>query len=389
LATGASSTLATGQVLAGTGGLQVPGASSTGTSATKLVPVGVSIQISHINGLPRNGPALDDAQMIGYDPTANILIRFDAVTGAVLQTIPLPGTGSAADTVNIGRAFGHQVILFGAGSTVRAFDLTTGAPIGQFSTADLAPAINNVTGIALTESRTILVDATSAPAGMAQAINLTQSLETGKAVAVGSAFSPTRQLFLIGGATGVAGLPNAYFMAAAHFDTATPANFETGIATVSTAGGTLTEVSRTAFTSPKSIIPAGPPLPPPTQALGSINNDLALVTSAADGVNTVNLYVAQTLTPAGTLTLQYPNELTGLSEAFHPELAGTALINVSGPVNFFHTKDATGLVLNDRGFLNEIGATRLTLLSTYRLVGQRGGVTLNSSLRPQGPFELP
>lgn len=409
LATGTTTTLATGQVLAGTGGLAVPGA-ATGTTTTKAPPVGVSIQIRSINGIPNGGDQLQDGQIVGYDPTANALIKFNVVTGNVIGSIPLPATTAPVTAVNLGRANGNQVILVGRGQTVTAYSVITGQLVGQFSTANLAPSIKSISGIALTESRTILLDASSGTAGTAQAINLNASLATGQAVVGGAAFTPTRDLFLTGGATGVAGLPNAYFTAAAHFDTFQPNNFETGVETVSTKNGTLAETARTAISTPKSIVPAGPPIPTPPQAFGSIDQNLAYVTSTSNGTNTVTLYTPQTLVSSGTLTLHYPNKITALSQSFHPELAGSALINVDGAVNFIHGKSFKGLVFNDRGFLNSISVTQTsdstfvglpvnevtilnrsntTILSTYRLVGQRGGVTLNSSLKPIGPFELP
>jgi hypothetical protein len=407
LATGQSATLANGQVLAGTGGLAVPGAANTGATTTKVPPIGVSIQIRSINGIPNGGPQLQDAQIVGFDPTTNNLIKFNAVTGNPIGVIPLPPTTASVTAVNLGRANGNQVILVGRGQTISAYSVLTDQLVGQFSTADLAPSIKTLSGIALTETRSILLDAST---NTAIAINLNASLASGQAVAAGAPFTPTRDLFYTGGATGVAGLPDAYFTAAAHFDTFQPNNFETGVQAATTTHGTLAEASRTAISTPKSIVPAGPPIPTPPQAFGSIDQNLAYVTSASNGTNTVTLYTPQTIVSSGTLTLHYPNRLTALTESFHPELAGSALINVDGAVNFIHGVSFKGLVFNDRGFLNQISAAQVndstivglpvnkveilsrsntTILSTYRLVGERGGVTLNSSLKPLGPFELP
>ena len=243
---------------------------------------------------------------------------------------------------------------------------------------------------------------------MAQQVDVTASLASGQAVAVGAPFTPTRVLHLLGGATGVAGSPFAYLAAAGHFDVGQPDKFQRGVLTVSTAGA-IHEVSRTVLPSPRSIVPAGPPLPGP-EALGSIDQNLALVTGTFGGQNTVTLYSPVNLSVQGSIALNDPNQLTSLSQSFHPELGGTALINVRGILNRIRANRATGLVVDDIGLLNfiEIGQAsdsafvgmpvnhvligqrrNVSILSTSRPVDGRGGVTINNTLQPLGPFTQP
>jgi hypothetical protein len=402
----ASGTATTGST--GTGGLALPGAATNVPASLKAPPVGVRLLVNQINGTPRNGPPLGNAQVFGYDPTTNTLDRFDAVTGSLLQSIAVPLPANPVAGVGLSRDHGHLVALIGLGQTVLAYDVVTGAAVGQFSIANLAPTLNRVDGIALTDTRTVFTDASSGSAGMAQEIDVTASLASGQAVAIGAPFSPARELHLLGGGTGVAGSPFAYLAAAAHFDTAQPENFERGVLTAST-GGTIREVSRTALPSPPSLIQAGPPLPGP-EALGSVDQNLALVTGTYGGQNSVSLYSPVNLSAQGSIALDDPNLLASLSQSFHPELGGTALINVRGILNRINADRVTGLVVDDIGFLNfiEIGKatdsafvgmpvnhvligqrSNVSILSTFRPVDGRGGVTINESLKPLGPFTQP
>ena len=141
----------------------------------------------------------------------------------------------------------------------------------------------------------------------------------------------------------------------------------------------------------------------PGPALGSIDQSLALVAGASNGTNTID-------TQSGTLTLDYPDLLTALSESFRPDLAGTAVIDVQGTVQSIRGSTATGLVLNDTGNLNlvkfgrvtnstivgqpvshlEIGSrSNVTVLTPSRTVGGRNGVTVDPSLKPIGPLSQP
>jgi hypothetical protein len=401
----------TGTNIAGAGGLAVPGATSTSTTtAQNQQPFGVRLVVNRINGSPRGGTVLGDAQMFGYDPTANVLLRIDAVNGNVLQTIPLAGLGSPVSGVGLGRDGNTLVVLVGIGSTVQAFNAITGSAVGSFSTTSLAPAINAIDGMAFVDNKTVVTDSNSGPDGMVQIIDVTASLATGHAVAVGSAFAPQRSFFLLGGATGVAGLPSAFLIGGAHFDTFTPAQNQTGILTTSTTGNVLKETARTALTLPKSIVPAGPPRPAPTFAVGSIDQTVAIVTAVANGTNTVSLYNPSNLTETGSLTINYPNALTGLSESFHPEFFERAIVNVGGILQKIKAGSVNGLILDDTGFLNliDIGTAQnsafiglpvahvnirrrsnVTILSSFRPAFGRGGVTMIKNLQAMGPFQLP
>src|SRR5262249_31659770 len=104
--------------------------------------------------------------------------------------------------------------------------------------------------------------------------------------------------------------------------------------------------------------------------------------------------------------------LSGLSETFHPELVGSAVINADGITNQFSAHNVQGLVFNQIGFLNlinisgaaidsafiaePVGSVKIhyrqntQIISTsHRSVGDRSGVTLVPNLRPIGPLILP
>ena len=104
--------------------------------------------------------------------------------------------------------------------------------------------------------------------------------------------------------------------------------------------------------------------------------------------------------------------MTGLSEAFRPDLTGSALIDIQGDVQSVRGGSATGMVLNDNGNLNLV---KFASVSNSTIVGQpvepppdpetlartvsssrphsvadtpagRNGVTVDTSLNPIGPL---
>ena len=191
------------------GTLQTSG--STSTTSQSTATTGPNILIHRINGAPHPGNGLGDAQIFGYDPAANTLVRFDAATGVALQAIPLPAGGTAIAGVALGRNDGKLVALVGFGAEILAFDALTGAAVGQFGTASLAAnGLNTIDGIGSTNTQTIVSDASGGTLGLVQAIDVTASLATGKAVPLGAAFGPTREFELSGGLTGVAGSDRIY-----------------------------------------------------------------------------------------------------------------------------------------------------------------------------------
>jgi len=391
--------------------------SSSSTSGALGSATGVDVDIKHVNGAPHSTPALGDPQIFGYDPTANALIRFDATTGAALQTITLSGIGQATAGVALGRFHRALVVLVGNANTIQAFDAVTGNFVGQFSTANLASeGFNRIDGIGSTDVRTVVTDASAGTAGLAQLISVSQSLDSGQAVPIGAPFAPQREFEFSGGATGVAGSDTIYATGAAHFDSFQPNQTQFGIMAIGTGRDTLTELSRNAVTSPASIVNtgvSGTARANPIQALGSVDQNLALVT---DNQNTVTLYNPRTLAVDGSVTLNDPNRLAGLSESFHPELVDAALVDVQGNLGSFRALDAQGLVINDSGSLGLVQINRasdsaivghpvdhvnipsrqnVVILSTNRIdsnnmsIGTRGGVTINPNLPVMGPLSLP
>ncbi len=394
--------------------------------ATDPSPPGIIVQVDQINaGNPGQG-TIGDGQVFGYDPTANALIRFDDRTGAVLQTINVGGTPTTSAGVGLGRNGRELVVLLGRGTTVQAFDASSGAPVGRFdaSLVDGVPFVG-ITGIGFNELSTTLTDANaqvvpgSPNFGVAVSIDVTASLATGVAQPIGGPYGTIRALEFAGGATGVPGSTNIYAAIASHFDSFQfqPTLQQAGILTLFNLSGTPAEAARTAIPNrggSNPFVNAGNQgssrTSGTTKALGSIEGLLALVTGVSNGQNTVSLYTPQGISPAGTLTLNDPNLIVGLSNSFHPELAGTALVDVQGNIQSFNATSVHGLALNDSGNLNLvkiisasdstivgqpvghlilIQRQNVTIVTPTRSVGTRQGVVVDPTLRPLGPLSLP
>ncbi len=365
------------------------------------LPTGVTVQIREINGLA-TAPTIQPAQVFGYDPAASQIVRFDTGTGLPIQTIPLPGAGSAATGLTVGRSGARQVVLASTGTTVRAFDAITGLPAGQFASA--AP----IAGLGSTDTRTVAILAAPGAPAQAQVINVAASLATGLLVPAGPAFTPPRELFLLGGLTGVGGSVNVFATAAAHFDTFQPDQFQSGIETINANTTILSESARTQLTALGNVDPANPPAP---QALGSLELLVGRLTGrVVDGQNVVDLLSPRTLARQGTLNLAYPTALSGLSESFHPELEGAAIVDVRGDLLLFSSRRVRGLALNVAGTLNTLSIDRaeessvvgfpvghvdiasrrnVTITSTARSVDSRGMVVIDPNLRPLAPLDPP
>ncbi len=383
----------------------------------RVPPPGVIVSIKHIRGgTTTNSPPLGDANIYGYDPVANTLIRFDAVTGVPLQSIALPArpAGVAVGGVALARSGAELVVLVGVGTNVFAYDASTGASAGGFTTANLATAgLGNIAGIGTAGGETVLVSTAANTSGVAQGINVASSLAAGQAVAVGAAFSPGRDFVLGGGITGVSGTGTLYALGSAYFDSFQPTQRLAGILAITPGSTKLTEASRTALTSQGAEVPAtaaGGIVNDPSTALGSLDSTLALDTGVANGVNVIAKLTPSTLALTGTFTLNDPNVLADLSQSFHPELANSALIDVQGNLQTLSAHDANSLVLNDSGNLNLLqinqafnssvvglpfghvdiqNRNNVAILTNSRLVGDRGDVIVNSGTTQMGPLFLP
>ena len=178
------------------------------------------------------------------------------------------------------------------------------------------------------------MDSTAGSGGMAQLIDLTQSLATGQAVKLSSAFSPQNEFSFAGGLTGVAGQNTLYATGSAFFNTQTPNLTQAGVMAVNVAtNGTLSESSRTALKNNGAFINDGSLTTPPTfpyEGLGSIDQNLALLIGVSGGKNVVALYNPSTQTKEGTTTLDDANQLTDISESFRSDLVDSALIDIQG-----------------------------------------------------------
>jgi hypothetical protein len=381
-----------------------------GLPGTIIAPPGMIAVVRHVLGTPRNPSTLPDPQIFGYDPTLNALIRFDATTGAVVQTIPLGGVGSPFAGTTLARDNGQLVVLFGSGTMVQAFNAVTGAPVGQFSTANLAAlGLGEIDEMGSTGSQTLVGDAKSS---LLLAINVTASLASGHAVAAGLPYTPQNAFELAGGLTGVGGSDVVFAAGAAIFNSFEPATTQLGFLGVNVSPFGLSQASLAALKINGNYVSVGPPgtvSGSPIVGLGSVDQNIALDVGVANGKNTVNLY-SQSLAKVGSVTLNDPNLLTGLSESFRPDLAGAAVFDVQGNIQSFRANDAQGLVLNDLGNLNlvQIGRaanstilgfpfshvsiprrSNVTILTPHREVADRADVTVVPGLLPDGPLFLP
>jgi hypothetical protein len=383
---------------------------SGGSGVTTLPPppAGIVMSVVRVDAGPLPAPPLQNPEVYAVDPVAHDLIRFDTGSGNPDLVIPLPPLQTSDPAVGLGANNGLKAVLVGDNQIVYAFDAVTGAPLGQFSTADLAGAgFTRVDGIGASDTSTMLVQS----GGPAILIDLPASIAQGKAVPTSKAFTPARDLTLIGGATGLPGTNTLYATAAAHFDPAQPDKLQLGVIAMTPGNSSLSEASRTAFPGPINI--SSDDLTDPAAGFGSIDNALARLTGYADGKNTVTVYNVSTLATEDTLTLNYPGQLHGLSESFYPALRDAALVDVQGVLKTFAAQSATGLVINGRSTVNLVGIynaadtaiigqplthvaiphrQNVALISTARGVDgkvTRNGVTVEKSIPTLGVVALP
>jgi hypothetical protein len=383
-------------------------------------PPGIIFKANTING-NLSGPLdlLTDSKIFGYDSLTHALVRFNlnltndtGIPDTTFTPIAIPGALSVVG-LNLGRNGNQLDVLVSSGPTVYAYNATTGAPVGSFTTS------NAINSIGSTDNVTALG---SSATNQLQMINLTASLQTGTAQPQDSVqpYNPTAGFTLLGGLTGLPGSNNLYATVAATFNTFQPNLTQLGIQTVGT-GRALTipgtgTIFSNAFSTGTSTaltqkgaffnVPTNQPGPP----LGSIDQNLAIVSGAANGTNTVSLYTAGSSTSSGSITLNYADALTALSQSFRPDLAGSALVDVQGNVQSVRVSSATGLVFNDSGNLNLIkfgnvtnstiigqpvshvqitSRSDVTILTPTRTVDGRNGVTVDKTLQQIGPLSQP
>jgi hypothetical protein len=386
------------------------------TQTVPPAPPGIIFKANRINGTPA-APInlLTDSKIFGYDPFTGNLVRFDLNlkndTGAVDPTfapISVPGDPAVAG-VNLGTNGTQLVVLVSSGTTIYVYNATTGAPVGSFT----SPVPIN--SIGSTDTVTALG---SYQTNELQLINLVTSLQTGQlqpAPGNPQPFVPPAGFTLLGGLTSAPASDAVYATVAAHFNTFQPDQFQLGLQSANTVvvhpsqkTGTVlsfqfTPLSHTAIMQQGAFInvennPLDTSQPGP--ALGSVDQTLALVAGISDGANIVE-------SQYGTITIEYPNPLVGLSENFRPDLTGSALIDIQGSVQSIRGGQATGMVLNDTGNLNLVKFERvsdstivgqpvghiqiksrsnLTVLTPTRTVGGRNGVTVDPHLHPIGPL---
>jgi len=367
-------------------------------------PPGIRIEIGRINGIGGAVPPLQQPQVYAFDAQAGRLLRFNAFSGDLLAAFDVPSLAPEAG-VGLGRVGDDAVVLVGQADVVRAFDLLTAAPVGQFSTANL-PGFDSINAIGQTDTTTVIIDADATNPGRAQIVDIAASLQAGQAVAVGDPFVPDREFDFLSGATGVPGFELLTALGSGFFDPFQPNMKTLGALELDTTDNQIVENDRVA--APGNIL--APP-PPGQEAVGSVDGLIARVVDVEGGKNVVNLVARDTVSVVDTVPFNYPTRLAGLSESFRPQLDGTVVVDVQGDVQAFLADQVQGLVLNDTGTLHLLGLGRARdsfvigfpvnhvfiglrdnvqiLTPAPRDVGGRGGVTVVPGLRPLGPIFTP
>jgi hypothetical protein len=387
-------------------------------------PPGIILKANSIGGpITKHINPLFDSKIFGYDPTTGQVIRFNLdllnETGTVDPTfapISVPGDPATSE-IDVARVGNTPVLLAPSGTTVYAYNADTGAPMGSFTAA--VP----VTSVATAGNITVLG---STQINELHMINLTASLQTGHAVGLDSVppFVPQQEVFGLGGLSGVAGSNNLYATIGAHFSSLQPTQYQLGLGAIGTtvvsASPLGTEVfdqfsviSRTPFTgltTPGTYTTVQVSPIPPDQiggALGAVDQNLALDTGVSGGHNTLKLYAPSTLSSRGTIKVNYPDLLTGLSQSFRTDLGGVALIDIRGDVQSVRGNTANGMLFNDTGNLatikiqNVVNSTIVgqpishivtrsrkdaTFLTSTRLAGNRNGAMQVANIQPIGPM---
>jgi hypothetical protein len=424
-------------------------------------PPGIVLKIRQINGnIPAAPNLLTDNKIFGYDPATGQVIRFNLApatnpttgepimskqTGTVdtsFTPIQVQPPGSVTPVaISVGRDGTRLVLLVSTGTVISVYDATYGTPLGSFTT----PAGFTADTLGSTDTLTVMGDVAK---NHLQMIDIPLSLAAGTAtppVNPGSLpspapYTPPPGFSLVGGLTGLPGSNQVYPTIAASFNTFTPSTTELGVLTAATSiavplpSGALqlirqfTTVSEKAIQSFGSFTPVTPGNNPMLVGVpeGSVDSSLAINsigTTSTPGqfTNSVSLLGPISLSSHGRITLETTDPITDLSESYRPDLTGStatgtgpALIDVQGNIQSLRGLSATGLVLNDTGYLNLIKTGSLAhttilaqpighvqtpaagrvndvlLISTdNRDFGKRGGVTtLVSGLNQIGPLSL-
>ena len=398
--------------------------SSNGDPGLPPPPPGVVIAIDRINGDLATVPDLQtDPRIFGYDPETGRVLRFQldlnrgrgAVDGAFA---PIAVPGSPADVgLALGRDGERLVLLVNDGAAVSVYDATYGSALGSFT----VPAGYFATGS--TDAFTVIGDPA---ANQLQQIDVAASLDAGRAVAPAgnpAPYTPPSGLSLLGGITGIPGSNNVYTSVGASFNTLQPLEDQLGYLNVAVTntrpapgGGqalvnSFSTVQQRAFTQNGAYVPIpdGNPADVAT-SVGSVDRNIAVNTGPENGAsapNTIRLFSQVTQSVRGSVVLDYPNQLSDLSESFRPDLAGSVIIDVQGTIQSIRGTTADGMVLNDTGLLNLISFQRVTnstivgqpvghvrinrrenttISSTARTYAGRGGVTFVPNLQQIGPL---
>jgi hypothetical protein len=415
-------------------------------------PPGIILKVNAIYGAsPEPINLLTDPVVWGYDATLGELLQFNLnlATGTGVPvpngpTISVPKNLPALG-LNLGWDGSQLDLLVGFGTTVYAYNATTGAKVGSFTTSNLTE-LGDITSIGSTDNVTVLGDESKfvmidLPASLESNTHMAQPEPPGAP----APFTPQAPLnttpstfMLLGGLTGLPGSTTVYGAIQATFNPLQSTAAQLGFQPANTVevahdnkkgsrvkykftGGTpLAYTSAGAYTNVTNGEPGS--------AVGSVDSNLAVVFNPPASVdqNVVELVNPTTGSQVAEISLMasngmtpYPDSIVALSSSFRPDLNGTspmessagpALIDIQGDVQSFRGRKATGMVFNDTGNLNlvkfstitdstivgqpigHIDVTQhfvnVTMLTPLRNVSTRGGVQVIGNLQQIGPLSF-
>lgn len=345
--------------LTGVGGITLPGSIPSTKGNTRVEVQGVELIVNKVLGVNNpNGqpsPRLGGEFLVGVDGANSKIVLFNVVrdvNGNVSANyageIPVATGGTDLVGAGVGEYNGVQVVAVGFNQTVMAYSVISGAYVGQFDTSNLAAGgFTEIDSIGGSSGNIFIGDSVKQ---VIQPIDLSASLDAGQAVTAGSQFSLPDSFMMLTGVTGAAGISYIYTVGQSFFDPWTPQspNSQLGLMKLNVSAsdnlsvGTSAKISDTIASYP-------------FYAMGSVDQNLILFTpgqTVTDGYQTQTMYDPDTLASSGSIKIQYPGNLTGLSESFYPQLYGSSVIDVKGNLKTLSANTTDNMVLNVNGIAN-------------------------------------
>lgn len=350
--------------LTGVGGITLPGSIPSTKGNTRVEVQGVELIVNKVLGVNNpNGqpsPRLGGEFLVGVDGANSKIVLFnvvhDSTTGAIsanyANEIPVTTGGPELVGAGVGEYNGVQVVTVGYGTTVAAYSVLNGAYVGQFDISNLAAGgITEIDGIGGSSGNIYISDTSNPSNQLIQPIDLSASLTAGTAVTSASSFTLPSTFTMLNGVTGAAGISYIYTVGTSYFDAYTPQNPDQQLGLMKLNVSATDKLSTSTSAKISSSVAASPAI----YAMGSVDQNLILFTpnqTVTGGYQTQTMYDPDTLASSGSIKIQYPGNLTGLSESFYPQLYGSSVIDVKGNLKTLSANTTDNMVLNVNGIAN-------------------------------------